>query len=135
MKSSIPLLLAAAAIAAPAVAQAPNWSKAQQISITMTSDRFVPDRIVLRRNTPYVLHIANRSDKGHNLTQKAFFANARIPPADRGWTRDGEVVLKAGERTTIRLIAPGTPRGGTYQFSSTTLADAASEYKGVFIMR
>lgn len=132
MKSSILLLIA---LATPAAAQSPDWSKAQAISITMTDDGYTPDRIVLRRNAPYVLHIANRSEKGHNLTQKAFFAAARVRPDDRGWTRDGEVVLKSGEHTTIHFLAPGTPRGGTYQFSSTTLADAASEYKGVFVMR
>lgn len=132
MKSLLVLMIA---LATPAAAQTTDWSKAKPISITMTEQGYTPSRIVLQRNAPYVLRISNRSDKGHNLTQKAFFASARVRPADRGWVRDGQIVLKAGERTTIYFRAPGTPSGGTYEFSSTTLADAASEYTGVFEIR
>ena len=129
------LILSLAVLAAPAAAQAPNWAKAQPIAITMTDHGFVPRRIALRQGAPYVLRVTNRSDKGHNLTQKAFFAAARLRPEDRGETRDGQIVLRAGERATVRFLAPTTRRGGTYQFSSTTLADASDDYKGVFVIR
>jgi hypothetical protein len=129
------LLITLALAATPAMAQAPDWSKAQSISITMTADGYVPHRIPLRRGGLYVLHVSNRSDKGHNLTQEAFFRSARVHPDDRDLTRDGQLVLKSGERMTIHFRAPTTPAGGTYQFSSTVLADADSDYKGVFVMR
>lgn len=129
-----PFILTALAIAAPAAAQAPDWSKATQIYITMTDRGFTPHRIVFRRARPYVLHVSNRSDKGHNLTQKSFFEFARVSPQDRIWTRTGQITLGAHERAIIRLIAPDTPPG-TYQFSSTTLGDAGSDYKGVFSLR
>jgi hypothetical protein len=35
----------------------------------------------------------------------------------------------------VRLRAPATRPGGTYQFSSTTLGDADDDYKGVFLIR
>lgn len=130
------LLLVLAALATPAVAaQAPNWSKAQPISITMTEHGFVPRTITVRRDRLYVLRVANRSGKGHNLTQKSFFDNARVAPQDRGWVRDGQIVLKAGERATVHFQAPATRPGGTYQFNSTTLGDADNDYKGVFLIR
>jgi hypothetical protein len=129
------LVLALAVLAAPAAAQAPNWTKAQPISITMTEHGFIPRRIAVQRNGLYVLRVTNRSGKGHNLTQKAFFANARIAQQDRGWVRDGQIVLDSGRRATVHLQAPATRRGGTYEFSSTTLADADDDYKGVFVIR
>jgi hypothetical protein len=129
------LVLIGLSLAAPAAAQEPDWAKAKAIYITMTDQGYQPGRIALRRNTPYVLHISNRSDKGHNLTQKAFFKFAQVAPSDRRWTVDGQIVLKANERATIRFRSPATRPGGTYQFSSTTIGDADSEYTGVFIMR
>jgi hypothetical protein len=128
-------VLALAVLAAPAAAQAPNWSKAQPISITMTDHGFIPRRIAVQRDGLYVLRITNRSGKGHNLTQKSFFANAFIQPQDRAWVRDGQIVLESGQRAVVHLQAPATRRGGTYQFSSTTLGDADDDYKGVFVIR
>ena len=129
------LVLASLALAASAAAQAPNAARAKAVSITMTDRGYVPRRIVLQRGAPYVLHVVNRSDKGHNLTQKSFFHSARVEPHDRGWTRGGRISLEAHRSATIRLRAPMTRPGGTYEFSSTTLGDADNEYTGVFIMR
>lgn len=128
-------LLALMAIATPAIAQTPVARAPQSVAITMTDHGFVPRTIVLRRGGSYVLRIANRSDKGHNLTQKAFFRAARLSREDRGLAGDGQIVLAPGERATVRLQAPLSRPGGTYQFSSTTLGDADNEYIGVFRMR
>ncbi len=128
-------LLALMAIATPAIAQTPDARAPQPVTITMTDHGFVPRTIVLRRGGSYVLRIANRSDKGHNLTQKAFFRAARLSRKDRGLAGDGQIILAAGERATVRFEAPLTRPGGTYQFSSTTLGDADNDYTGVFRMR
>lgn len=127
--------LTLAVLAVPATAQVPDRAKAQPISITMTDHGFEPRRIAVTRGGRYVLRITNRSGKGHNLTQKAFFANARVEPQDRRWIRDGQIVLDAGRRATVRLRAPTTRAGGTYQFSSTVLGDADDDYKGAFLIR
>jgi hypothetical protein len=129
------VLLALVAIATPALAQTPKANTPQPVTITMTDHGFVPRSVVLRRGGSYVLRIANRSDKGHNFTQKAFFAAARLAREDRGLARDGQIVLAAGERATVRFQAPLTRSGGTFQFSSTTLGDADNDYTGVFRMR
>ncbi|WP_174293221.1 hypothetical protein [Sphingomonas bacterium] len=134
------LLVAVAALATPAVAQGldggrPDWSRATPITIEMTDQGFAPREIELRRTAPYVLRVVNRSGKGHNLTQKVFFQLARVAPSDRGWTHDGRISLKPGESATVRFRAPDSRPGGTYEFGSTTLGDAVSDYKGVFLMR
>ena len=134
-------LLALVAIATPALAQtpavrkAPAVNKVQSVNIAMTDHGFVPRDITLRRGSAYVLHIANRSDKGHNLTQTAFFNAALLSREDSGLARDGQIVLAAGERATVRFRAPLTRSGGTFQFSSTTLGDASEDYTGVFHIR
>jgi hypothetical protein len=116
-------------------APASGWTTAQPITITMTDHGFVPRRIILRRGAPYVLRVVNRSGKGHNLTQSAFFESARVAPADRPLAGDGKIVVPAGGRASVRLLAPMTRPGGTYQFSSTVLADADDDYTGVFAIR
>lgn len=129
------VLLALIALATPAVAQPSDRRAPQPVRIAMTDHGFVPRTITLRRGGSYVLHITNRSDKGHNLTQKAFFAASRVAREDRRVADDGQIVLAAGERATVRFEAPLTRPGGTFQFSSTTLGDADNDYTGVFRMR
>ena len=139
MKSAIPaltVLAAATAVIAPAGAQrAPDWTRAAPIRITMTANGYAPARIVLKRGAPYVLTVVNRSDKGHNLTQEAFFRSARVRSGERGWTRKGQIVLAPGESTRVVFQAPMTRSGGRYVFTSTVLGDAGKDYRGVFIIR
>jgi hypothetical protein len=130
-----PILIGMIALATPVAAQTPDWRKAQTITVRMTDDGFVPRSIPLRQGAPYILRISNRSDKGHNLTQEAFFRQARVAPRDTDKVYGGKVVLASGEGLTVRFQAPVTRRGGTYQFSSTVLGDAGKDYKGVFVIR
>ncbi|MET3827262.1 hypothetical protein ABIC16_002955 [Sphingomonas sp. PvP055] len=130
-----PILLGMIALATPVAAQSPDWRKAQPISIRMTDDGFIPRSIPVRQGAPYVLRIVNRSDKGHNLTQEAFFDQAQVAGRDRNKIHGGKIVLASGEGMTVRFRAPVTRRGGTYQFSSTTLGDAGKDYTGVFLIR
>lgn len=128
------LALAAVALAGPALAQMPG-ERAEPITIVMTDQGFAPANIVLHRGAPYVLRVINRSGKGHNLTQEVFWRVARVAPADRGWTRDGKIVVPSGGRAIVHFIAPMSRPGGEFQFSSTTIADAPLDYKGRFLIR
>ena len=128
-----------AALAVPVSSQAQGYRHArplpQPIDIAMTDDGFVPADVTLRRGAPYVLRVVNRSSKGHNLEQKAFFRLAAVAPEDEGWTRDGRISLRPGESAIVHLRAPLSRPGGTFEFSSTVLGDAGRGYKGVFVMR
>ncbi|MGI4733155.1 MAG: cupredoxin domain-containing protein [Janthinobacterium lividum] len=138
MKCATMVLLATAAVAVPALAQSggpASRMRPQPIAITMTDHGFAPSRFSLRGGARYVLRIANRSGTGHNLTQNAFFANAGIAPEDCRAANGGQISLRPGESVVIRLRAPDTRPGGTYQFTSTVLGDAGKDYKGVFVIR
>ena len=140
MKAIIPVALLTA-LALPGPSQAQGYRHARPlpqprpIDIAMTDDGFVPARAVLRRGAPYVLRVVNRSSKGHNLEQKAFFRLAAVAPEDEGWTRDGRISLRPGESAIVHLRAPLSRPGGTFEFSSTVLGDAGKDYRGVFAMR
>ena len=126
------VLLGLLALATPAVAQAPNWAKGTPIYVTMTNRGFTPRRIQLKANTVYTLHVTNRSDQGHNLTARGFFSRAaRVAPRDRGWVAHDRLSLEAGQRATVHFILPNMPPS-RYEFRSTTLADAATDYRGGF---
>ncbi len=130
-------VLATLALSAPSQAQGYRYARPlpQPIDIVMTDDGFLPAHAVLRRGAPYVLRVVNRSSKGHNLEQKAFFRLAAVAPEDEGWTRDGRISLRPGESAIVHLRAPLSRPGGTFEFSSTVLGDAGKDYRGVFVMR
>ena len=138
MKAVIPAaLLAALALPLPLQAQTHRQARVlpRPIDIAMTDNGFLPAEVTLRRGAPYVLRVTNRSSKGHNLEQKAFFRLAEVAPEDAGWTRDGRISLRPGESAIVHLRAPLSRPGGTFEFSSTVLGDAGRDYKGVFVMR
>ena len=127
--------VAALALAVPAFAQPRAPVRPLRIDLTMTHGGFVPNQVSIRSGAPYTLRITNRDGTGHNLTQEVFFREARVDPADRDLVPDGKIVLGAGQRVAVHFQAPLNRPGATYQFSSTVLRDAASDYKGGFVIR
>ncbi|PZU10372.1 cupredoxin domain-containing protein [Sphingomonas sp.] len=127
-------LPAIALIAAPAAAQAPNWAKGTQITVTMTNKGYAPRRITMRQGAQYVLRLRNPSDRAHTFAAKEFFAQARISPRDQGLIPRNEVVLKPGRSATLHIVAPTTPNA-LYTFKSTRIQDAASDFKGEIVVR
>lgn len=128
-------LLALVAVTTPAVAQTVERRAEKPVTIVMTDEGFAPRNVTLQRGHPYVLNLVNRSTKGHNLTQRAFFDAALVRGDDRRWVADGQIVLAAGERARVHFRAPSTRSGGSFEFSSTTLGDADKDYKGFFHIR
>lgn len=133
------LLLAALAVAGPAAAQGgaasvPSWSKGAPLTITVTNQGFTPRRIAMKSGQGYVLHVANRSDRGHNFSARSFFKLARVDPRDQAWVAEDEIKLAAGQRATVHIIAPTTP-GARYDYRSTVLADAGEKMRGAIYVR
>lgn len=128
------LILAALAIAAPAAAQKPNWTKGTAVSVTMTNHGFQPERIVMKQSATYILHFRNRSDRTHNFSAPTFFKIARVSPADQAWVSKNQVELRPGQAAIVHIIAPDTP-SARYEFRSTRIEDAASKMKGAIYVR
>jgi hypothetical protein len=130
----LPLLTTLAALALPTAAPAQNWNKGAPLNVTVTNDRFIPNRITMKRGRTYVLRLHNRSDRSHNFSSNRFFKYARVKPADSGWVVHNEVRLKPGQRATLHIVAPDTPNAA-YEFRSTRVADAAENMKGTIYVQ
>jgi uncharacterized cupredoxin-like copper-binding protein len=89
-----------------------DWSKAETVSVIMVDDRFVPDRIVLRQNQPYQLHLENQGKDLHEFTAPEFFGAVVV--RDPGALAQGgkEVLLQPQTKADVYLvpIKPGTFR-------------------------
>ena len=123
------MLSAIAALPADAAPKGRNWNAGTPIDITVTNDRFIPDRVTLRQGRQYVLRLHNRSDRSHNFASNRFFKYARVAPKDSGWVVHNEVKLAPGQRASLHIVAPSTPNA-VYEFRSTRIADAAEKMKG-----
>lgn len=101
-------LCAAAALGAPAAAQAPDWSHARRVEVSLSNFSFAPKTIHLRAGQPVVLHLVNTASGGHDFTAPAFFAAARIR-APQG-VKGGSVELRAHQIADVALV----PKAGRY---------------------
>jgi uncharacterized cupredoxin-like copper-binding protein len=100
----------AAALAAPAAAQAPDWAHASRVDVTLANFSYSPKTIHLRAGRPVVLHLVNSASGGHDFTARQFFAAAAVRPQDRGAIAGGSVELKGRQSRDVGLV----PRAGRY---------------------
>lgn len=126
-------LVTAITLALPTAAPAQNWRKATPVTITVTNDRFIPDRVTLKRGRPYVLRIRNRGSRAHNFASNRFFKYARVRQSDSGWVTHNEVRLAPGQSAMLHIVAPTTPNAA-YEFRSTRVSDAAENMKGTIFV-
>jgi uncharacterized cupredoxin-like copper-binding protein len=105
-------ILTAALVLAPlaAAAQAPDWSRASRVEVTLANFSYSPQRIHLRAGQPVVLHLVNSASGGHDFTAARFFSAASIRPQDRGAIGAGRVELRGHQSRDIYLV----PSAGTY---------------------
>ena len=123
------------AFAAPDAARAAaDWNRGTLIAITVTNDRFIPDRVQLRRGGQYVLRFRNASNRKHNFSAPTFFKYARVAPRDAGWITDNALTLAPGQGATLHIFAPTTPNA-SYEFRSTRIEDAAEKMKGRILVQ
>lgn len=97
----LPLVLLGAQ---PASSQAPTV-----INVQLANFKFTPKDIVLKHGQPYVLHLTNVSDGGHDFVAEAFFDAANVAPADRRSIAEGGVEVPSGQAIEIHLTAPAAP--------------------------
>jgi uncharacterized cupredoxin-like copper-binding protein len=89
------------------IANAPP-QEATQINVTLQNFKFTPSTIQLKPNKPYILHLS--STGAHSFEAAAFFAAAKVAPADRIKVAHGRVEIEDGKSVDIHLVAPGPGR-------------------------
>lgn len=113
--SRLLIVAAAGLLSSSALAQEPDWSRATQLTVTLSSFDFAPSTIHLRAGQPVVLHLVNDSGGGHNFSAPQFFAAAAIRPQEQGLVYKGAIELTAHQTKAIALV----PRAGTYKLRCT----------------
>ena len=83
------------------------------VTIALSSYRFDPAPIRLRRGQPYVLHLVNRSGRKHNFVAPAFLAAAR---AGRS-----KINVPPGGGANVAIVAPAA---GRYKVKCTLFTHA-----------
>ena len=106
------LLLSLAGL--PGRAAEPDWSHARYARILMFDYRFQPSRLVLRRGTPYRLHLVNRGKELHEFTAPQFFKMAALGNAEALNEAKSELAVPPGEARDL-LVVPLA--AGRYEFA------------------
>lgn len=123
-------LLLLALLPAPLLAQ--DAPAPASVTVELSSFRFSPRMIEFVHGKPYVLHLVNLSDGGHNFVAKAFFAAAHIDPADQGKVRNGRVEVGGGKEAAIHLTAPAP---GSYDVHCSHFMHAPFGMTGQIMVR
>ncbi|MBS0273543.1 MAG: cupredoxin domain-containing protein [Proteobacteria bacterium] len=130
-----PFALAAtlAAFAIPAAAQtAPDWSKAETVTLSMSNYAFAPSTLTLKTNQPYKLVFTSTVMKDHDFNAPELFAAGAIAPEDAGKVSKGTVEVDDGGTVTVRFV-PTKP--GTYNFDCDHFMHAMMGMKGTAVVQ
>lgn len=128
--SRLLILAAAGLFASSAQAQEPDFSRAAQITVTLSSFDFAPAAIRLRAGQPVVLHLVNDAGGGHNFSAPEFFAASAIRTEDQGLIYKGAIELRGHQTKDIALI----PRRGSYKLRCTHTMHAMFGMKGDIVV-
>ena len=112
-----------APVAAAPVASAVDWSRAEQVDVTLVDFSFRPSRIVLEHGRPYRLHLENRGSGGHNFDAPDFFRSVVLREDAATELRDGKgaVELARDEVEDVYLVPM---RAGTFPLECSHLLHA-----------
>jgi urease beta subunit len=112
------LPLAALLLAAPALAQEPEWRTAPETDVLLRAFGYEPGVIRLPANRPVRLRFVNNSRATLSFDAGRFFRAARLRSRDADLVVGGSLRLAPGERRTIALV----PAPGRYRVHSGNLA-------------
>lgn len=114
-------------------AQAPAEASVQVVTVKLSSFRFTPSTLTLRRGTVYQLRLSNTSSGGHDFVAKEFFAASTVAPEDRAKLgRDGGVDVDSGETVTLRVV-PNRP--GMYKLHCSHFMHSTFGMTGTIVVQ
>jgi plastocyanin len=111
------LMLSALLLAAPAIAQQPEWRTAREYDVLMRPFAYDPPTIRLEAGRPVKLRFLNQGQATFSFSARGFFRAARVRPGDAELVADGHLRLAPGEVRTIALV----PARGRYRAQSGNL--------------
>lgn len=125
--------VACATCALPAFAQtAPDWSKAETVTVSMSNYAFTPSTLTLKANQPYKLVFTSTVMKDHDFAAPELFAAGTIAPEDAGKVSKGAVEVDDGSTVAVRFM-PTKP--GTYNFTCDHFMHAMLGMKGTAVIQ
>ena len=121
------LLLTAAADAQ----NAPDWTTAQSVPVTMADFSFAPNTLTFHANKPYVLHLTNTSGHGHSFDAPEFFAAVTVAPEDRSKIDKGDVEVEGGQSVDVKIVPKAS---GSYKFHCSHFLHASFGMTGQVVV-
>ena len=109
--------------AAAPVASAVDWSRAEQVDVTLVDFSFRPSRIVLERGRPYRLHLENRGSGGHNFDAPDFFRSVVLREDAATELREGKGAVELA-RDEVKDVYLVPIRAGTFPLECSHLLHA-----------
>jgi plastocyanin len=130
---SLALAATLAAFALPAAAQtAPDWSKAETLTVSMSNYAFTPATLYLKANQPYKLVFTSTVMKDHDFNAPELFAAGLIDPEDAGKVSKGTVEVDDGGTVAVHFMPT---RPGTYNFNCDHFMHAMLGMKGSAVVQ
>jgi len=93
---------------APVAGATVNRAKTGLVEVVTVEYRFIPDRLVFRRDVAYRLHVVNRGHELHELTAPQFFKAIEIRNPEALNEEVTALVLQPGQQKDLYLAAHRT---------------------------
>jgi len=93
-----------------AAISAADWSKAEDVTVTLDEFSFTPDALTFRAGRTYKLTLVNAGGTGHTFTAPEFFRAVAMRPPAPGQGAHGEAPIESiavddGQRRTVEFVA------------------------------
>jgi uncharacterized cupredoxin-like copper-binding protein len=107
-----PILLALPCLFVALAAQsAPNWSKAETVTVVTVDNRFEPDKVTFHAGHPTKLVLKNQGKEMHEFTAPDFLKASTVMDKKALSNGGGDIVVQPHTTVTVRLV-PG--KAGNY---------------------
>lgn len=107
-------------------------TKAEVVSVTLSSFAFSPELIELKPETDYVLELTNSSSGGHSFGAPEFFEAVTIKAEQKALICKGRIEVPKGETVSLHFKTAGS---GKYKLKCTHFLHNGFGMNGDIIIR